>query len=108
MFPVAVDLDFYNARRQPPWANKLRIPDGPSIDSVINAHAGIRVTDTQSSNLCVFIRGWQRRGEPVIERLLETAAASSGTNPRKRSALARKWAQRLHGSRQDQRGTNAK
>ena len=101
-FPTQADLDFFNAKRTPAWANRIqrkgwRGPPPSWSDLTVNAHAGFMPTASQleTSNMLVFVRGWMRRGEPVIERLQELAEAPSGTQPRKRSALARKWISRL-------------
>lgn len=97
-FPTETDLAFYNVRRMPAWAERIERPNqyrGPSIDDVVNAHAGLRFKDTESHNICVLVRGWLRRGESVRDRLIALASYPTGVNPRKRASLARKWARRI-------------
>lgn len=108
MFPTQTDLEFFEAKRTPPWAARIKRPAQPAswqgaslIDRVVNAHAGVRVTsaDCETHNMCAFVSGWIRRGEPLIDRLMELTRIPSGipngTNPKKRVALAIKWSRRL-------------
>lgn len=101
-FPTLTDLAFWNARNEPGWASRIKThkplrKDAPNIDHVVNAHAGGRMNPghLETHNVCAFVAGWLRRGEPVRDRLLELAADPGGTNPRKRASLARKWAARI-------------
>jgi hypothetical protein len=102
-FPTATDLAFYQARHQPKWADRIgknyTRPSltAPNIDHVINAHAGVRLGDTNAHNLMVFVQGWRKRGEDTLVRLLEMAETdhTCATPNRKRAALAKKWATRL-------------
>lgn len=105
-FPTQADLVFWNARHQPRWASRIKgreSPrlDFPNIDHVVNAHAGLQFTSglTETLNMLVFVSNCIRRGAPVRERLLDLAADPCGPNPKKRAALARKWAARLQGDR---------
>lgn len=101
-FPTQVDLDFFNSKRTPAWADRIRRTGwrGPAeswSDLCVNAHAGIRPTgsELETSNMLVFVRGWMRRGESVLARLRELIDVPAGPYPRKRAALARKWIRRL-------------
>ena len=97
-FPTATDLAFYQARNQPRWASRIaRGLHAPSIDDVINAHAGVRMADTTTHNLLAFINGWSRRGDNIHDRLIDLANDDhrSATPNRKRVALAKKWAARI-------------
>lgn len=110
-FPTVTDLEFYQARKRPAWAARVaKRASGPSIDTVINAHAGAdrfssRRYDTETHNMCAFVRSWIRRG-CLIEMLFEIVNASPeerahgrlGPNPRKRQALATKWLARIQKS----------
>lgn len=105
MFPTQTDLDFWESKRQPAWAARIKrqaVPESwkrpDMIDNVVNAHAGLRFATSsacETHNMCAFVKGWLRRGEDVIARLLELVANPQGPNPPKRAALARKWARRL-------------
>lgn len=91
-------LDFWQSKQpRPSWAAGLR--RGPEmvsrIDSCINAHAGIRTTETTTANLMVLCRPHHADG--TLVDFLERLSVNPGTsvNPRKRAALAKKWRRRL-------------
>ena len=102
-FPTATDLAFYQARNQPRWASRIArnytppSRNAPNIDDVINAHAGLRITDTSVINLVAFVQGWRSRGEDVLLRLHELATTDHlcATPNRKRAAFAKKWVRRI-------------
>ena len=89
-----VHVEFWTARNQPKWANlvKASLPS-PSIDRLVNGHAGIRLTDGEmaANNLLAILRGARKRGELVDT--LTRLGMEPGTliNPRRRSGYCWKW-----------------
>lgn len=102
-FPTQSDLNFYQSKRLPSWAKKIKKPNSidygnDHIDICINSHAGLRTTsgECEIHNMMAFVKGWERRGVNVEARL-EELAVNPGCmiNPEKRKAIAKRWLRRL-------------
>ena len=108
-FPNRTDLEFFQSRqRLPRWTSRIQIKSGDAayqsersrvlIDDVVNAHAKIQSTSGElaAHNLLVLVRSYQRRKTNLVAELLKlTTHPECAINPEKRSAFARKWANRL-------------
>ncbi len=105
-FPCRADLEFYQAKqRLPGWASKLSQPKALShwlehdrIDSVVNAHGGVRLTpgEMATGNLLAIIRSMRNRGRVLVTELYALSREPGcPIAPEKRASLARKWARRL-------------
>jgi hypothetical protein len=66
MFPTQTDLEFFESKRRPAWAARIRRSvtltqrDPALIDRVVNAHAGVRFatsTECETHNMCAFVSG---------------------------------------------------
>ena len=97
-FPGPADLHFYNSKKTPAWAKKIQSNVISSIDDCVNAHAGItsKSNEVAYHNVMVFIKGWQRRNEDVLDHLEQIAMhPECAINPEKRAAFAKRLIRRL-------------
>lgn len=97
-FPCSADLVFYQSKRTPAWAARIKAPATASIDWCVDAHAGIRVTSGEcaANNLLAILSGYRKRGKNLEQELLALAQhPECAINPEKRAAFARKWAKRI-------------
>lgn len=89
-----IHLDYFNARRQPSWSTRVRKPaPGPTIDQVVNAHAGIsdrRASEVDST--LALIRMRRRRTNSLLEAMTGISNCHSG---HRRVADTAKWAARI-------------
>lgn len=87
-FPNKADYRFWARRKAPPWA-KPYIKDESSIDSCINAHAGLRLStyELEAMNLCQLIRFRRNSGANLKEFLAELRFSPN----RSRAKYAGKW-----------------
>jgi hypothetical protein len=95
-------IDFYRSKKAPATGLEARIPPRklfwsylkPTavIDELINSQTptGIRQS-TEPHNLLNFIRGWRHRGEDILVELKRTAYEPYNTDPKRRTAYARRW-----------------
>jgi hypothetical protein len=93
-------LAWFRQKTKPAWASELLAKEVKiSIDAVINSQSDYgKETDRHfvAHNLMVLLRGYRRQGrDPLI--LLDKLASDPGTiiQPNRRSALAKKWANKL-------------
>jgi hypothetical protein len=98
-FPCSADLAFYQSKRTPAWAARIKSPAVASIDHCVNSHAGQhRPSSGQvaAGNLLAILAGYRRRGQDLESELLRIALhPGCAISPEKRAAFARKWALRL-------------
>lgn len=105
-FPSRADLDFYKSKQAlPGWARKIapaktlaHVLDWNPIDSVVNAHGGVRLTpgEMATGNLLGILRSMRNRGKDLATELYAISREPGcQINPQKRASLARKWALRL-------------
>ncbi len=105
-FPSRADLDFYKSKQPlPGWAQKLSghkplehwLPRD-LIESVVNAHGGIRLTpgEMATGNLLGIVGSMRNRGKDLATALYAISREPGCLiAPQKRASLARKWAMRL-------------
>ena len=95
-FPCTADLTFYQSRHMPLWARRGIRVGTITIDGVVNAHAGIRMTSAHCAahNLIWLLANAIRRGK-LDAMLIQLAEHPQCIDAKKRAAFARKWALRL-------------
>jgi hypothetical protein len=99
-------LAWFRQKTEPSWASELLAKESKiSIDDVINSQSDYgKEIDRHfvAHNLLSLLRGYRRQGKDLLV-LLDRLASDPGTiiQPNKRSALAKKWASKLHKLRND-------
>lgn len=102
-------IDFYRAHKVPAVSLQARLapqsvflrrlaaetPRSWSIDALINSQADGARKGTEPHNLLVFLRGTRARGESLTGYLYRTGWHPYGTDPKRRTAYARRWYTRL-------------
>jgi len=108
-FPTETDLRFHESLHRPAWAsllidarNKRKWPPAAElptlIESVVNAHAGIRLSSGECAahNLLAIVRSYRRRGLDLESELKKIAVRPEcAIRPERRASFARKWARRM-------------
>lgn len=110
MIITQAHIDFYRARKVPAASLQARVKPKSTflarlaretprvwvIDQLINSQvAHARTGATEPHNILAFIRGWRARGENVFYELYRLAYKPYATDPKRRTAYARRWHARL-------------
>ncbi len=103
-------IDFYRARKVPAVGLQARVkpkgafvarleeraPRVAVIDLLINSQmTETKRAGTEPHNILAFIRGWRQRGEDIMAELRRLAYEPYNTDPKRRTAYARRWHARL-------------
>lgn len=102
-------IDFYRAHKVPAAGLRARLapqsaflrrlaaetPRSWSIDALINSQADGARNGTEPHNLLAFLRGTRARGESLAGKLYQTGWRPYATDPKRRTAYARRWYARL-------------
>ena len=93
-------IDFWLRKNMPKWAvenSKTHHSALGNIDTCVNVHGGIKDrTCTDTHNLMVLVRMWEKRKLDIREHLLAVSNSHHHTTSAKRRALAKKWLGRLN------------
>jgi hypothetical protein len=97
MFPTKADSQFFRERMQvPAWVKKLdKMRSISRIDSVVNAHAGIKISN-EHINVMHLLRLWQnnRRNEGVSDSYTDFCRYMAGNND-PTNIWRNRWAKRI-------------
>ena len=110
MYITQAHIDFYRAKKVPasslqryvkkPFNVKWYRPTD-SIDILINSQAKETHKGTEPHNILSFLRGYRHRGIDILRELERMADTPYNTDPKRRTAYAKKWYMRLAKQRRE-------
>lgn len=100
MILTTAHIRFWLSRRPlPKWTLAARVPiQTETVHTCINAHAGLKASYLEASNLISLLRLVRKRGECLSDYLRTDIAASrswSAANNLKRHHYARRWLRKM-------------
>jgi hypothetical protein len=110
MLITQAHIDFYRAKKVPatslqqyvkkPFNVKWYSPTS-TIDILINSQVKDMHKGTEPHNIISFLRGYRHRGLDSLLELRRMAYAPYSTDPKRRTAYAKKWYMRLAKQRRE-------